>query len=106
MPNPPRAGCLLRSLYDEAVDIFKGTSVNITKREKKHLGAATGQMDFCQQFVDGLNPNFENFKKGGTLKKMLGWGKPKRGKIFSKIMGGTKLFKLNIGIEKNKNEDF
>ena len=42
------------SLYDEAVEIFKGTSVNITKSGKKHLGAATGQMDFRQQFVNGI----------------------------------------------------
>ena len=46
-------------------------------------------------------------KRGGNLKKILGWGKPKgRGKIFKNKGGGTQLFKLNLGIEKNKNEDF
>ena len=30
-------------------------------------------------FQKGGNPNFENFKKGGTLKKKLGWGRPKGG---------------------------
>ena len=34
-------------------------------------------------------------KQGGNLKKNLGWGKPKRGGNFSKIKGGTQLFKLN-----------
>ena len=42
------------SLYDDAVEIFKDTSVNITKRGKKHLGAAIGQMDFRKEFMDGL----------------------------------------------------
>ena len=50
-------------------------------------------------------PNFDNFKKGGTLKDG-GWGKPKGGERFSKIKGGTQLFKLNSGVEKNKNKDF
>ena len=53
----------------------------------------------------GRDPNFENFKKGEP-KKNFGWGKPKGGEIFSKIKGGTQLFKLNLGIEKNKNGDF
>ena len=54
----------------------------------------------------GGNPHSENFKKGGNLKKNLGCGKPKGGERFSKIKGGTQLFKLNLGREKNKNEDF
>ena len=54
----------------------------------------------------GGNPIFEFFKKGGNQKKILGWGKKKGGERFSKIKGGTQLFKLNLGIEKNKNEDF
>ena len=51
--------------------------------------------------MEGLHS--ENFKKG---EENLGWGKPKGGeKIFKKKGGGTQLFKLNLGIEKNKNED-
>ena len=46
--------------------------------------------------------NFGNFKKGGALKNFWGEGKQKRG-VFSKIKGGTQLFKLNLGIEKGKN---
>ena len=57
-------------------------------------------------FQRGGKPNFENFKKEGNLKKNLGWGKPKWGRRFLKTKGGTQLFKLNLGIEKNKNEDF
>ena len=56
-------------------------------------------------FQKGGDPNFEIFKKGGNLKKILGWGNQKEGKIF-KNKGGTQLFKLNLGIEMNKNEDF
>ena len=42
---------------------------------------------------------------GGTWKINLGWGHQKRG-IFSERKGGIELFKQNLGIEKNKNEDF
>ena len=36
----------------------------------------------------------------------LGWGKPKEGGgDFQKEKGGTQLFKLNLGIDKDKNED-
>ena len=49
---------------------------------------------------------YENFKKGGNLKKNWGWGKPKGGGVFSKIKGGTQHFMLNLGIQKNKNGDF
>ena len=58
-------------------------------------------------FQKGGNPNFENFKKGGEPEKNFGMGETKRGgERFSKTRGGTQLFKLNLGIEKNKNEDF
>ena len=50
------------------------------------------------------NLNFENFKRG-DLKKNFGMEEIKR-RGFSKIKRGTQLFKLNLGIEKNKNEDF
>ena len=60
----------------------------------------------CPPFQKGGNPNLENFKKGGNLNKILGWVKPKGGEIFSKIKGGTQLFKLDLGIEKSKNGDF
>ena len=43
------------------------------------------------------------FQKGGNLKKIWGWGKPKGGR-FSKMKRG--LYKLNLGIEKNQNGDF
>ena len=57
------------------------------------------------------------FKRGGTQilkiskrggepeKKFWGGGNQKGGERFSKKKGGTQLFKLNLGIEKNKNED-
>ena len=58
-------------------------------------------------FQKGRNPNFENFKKRGNLKKNFGVWESKRGRErFSKIKGGTQLFKLNLGIEKNKNGEF
>ena len=41
------------SLYDDAVEIFKDTSVNITKRGKKHLGAAIGKVDFAKNLWTG-----------------------------------------------------
>ena len=41
----------------------------------------------------------------GNLKKTVGWGNQKGDKIF-KSKGGTQLFKLNLGIEKNKKGDF
>ena len=55
----------------------------------------------------GGNPNFEIFKKGvGEPEKVFwGGGNQKGGKIF-KNKGGTQLFKLNLGIVKDKNEDF
>ena len=40
----------------------------------------------------GGNPNFENFIKGGNLKKNVGVGETKRGGIFSKITGGNPTF--------------
>ena len=52
----------------------------------------------------GGNPNFENFKKGEP--KKFSQGKTERkGKIFKK-KGGTQLFKMILGIEKDKNGDF
>ena len=42
------------SLYDEAVEIFKDTAVKITKKGKKHLGAAIGHTDFREEFVSAL----------------------------------------------------
>ena len=41
----------------------------------------------------------------GNLKKFQGGGKPKGGR-FSEIKGRAHLFKLNLGIEKDKNGDF
>ena len=50
-------------------------------------------------------PNFENFKKGEPEKKI--WdGRNQRVEKFSKIKGGTSLFKLNLGIENDKNRHF
>ena len=51
-----------------------------------------------------LWPNFENFKKG-IMKKNLSGGNQKGGKIF-KNKGIAQLFKMTVGIEKNKNENF
>ena len=42
------------SMYDEAVEIFSDTSVKITKRGKKHLGAAVGHIDYREEFLGGL----------------------------------------------------
>ena len=60
----------------------------------------------CSPLSKGGNPNFDNFKKGGNLKNDFGVGETKMGERFSKLKGGIKLFKLNLGIEKNKNGDF
>ena len=55
----------------------------------------------------GGEPKFWKFQKGGEPeKKFWGGGNQKGGKDFWKKSGGTQLFKLNLGIEKNKNEDF
>ena len=51
-------------------------------------------------FKRGGDPNFENFKKEGDLKKIWELEIPKGG-IF-KIKGGTQLFKLNLGIKRIK----
>ena len=54
----------------------------------------------------GGEPKFWKFqKRGGTWKKNWGGETKRRWKIF-KNKGGTQLFKLNLGIEKNKNEEF
>ena len=46
-------------------------------------------------------------KRGGNLKKNVGVGETEKGgKIFKNKGGETKLFMLNLGTEKNKNEDF
>ena len=42
------------SLYDEALEIFKDTAVKVTKKGKKHLGAAIGHTDFCKEFVSAI----------------------------------------------------
>ena len=44
--------------------------------------------------------------KRGEPEKNFRAGETKRGERFSKIKGGTQLFKLNLGTEKNKNKDF
>ena len=54
----------------------------------------------------GEGTRFLNFSKRGGTKKNFRVGEKKGGKRFSKIKGGTQLFKLNLGIEKNKNENF
>ena len=50
-------------------------------------------------------PKFWKFQKGGNLKNDLGGGNQKGGGDFGN-KGGTKLFKLNLGIEKDKICDF
>ena len=42
----------------------------------------------------------------GDLKKNIQVGETKRGGDFQNERVGTQLFKLNIGIKKNKNKDF
>ena len=59
----------------------------------------------CPLFKRG-DPNFENFKKGEGPEKNFWVEETKSGEIFSKIKGGTQHFKLNLGIEKNKNGNF
>ena len=55
----------------------------------------------------GENPNFEIFKKKvGEPEKIFWGGGNQRGGDFQKQRGGFQLFKLNLGIVKNKNEDF
>ena len=49
----------------------------------------------------GGDPNFENFKKGETWKKIWGGETKSLGGIFK-----MKLFKLNLWIKKSKNGDF
>ena len=62
---------------------------------------------FPLPFKRGGTQILKILKRGGNLKIILGWGKPKGGReVFSKIKGRTQLFKLNLGIEKNKNGDF
>ena len=62
----------------------------------------------CSPLLSKGNPNFEIFKEGvGEPEKIFwGGGNQKRRKDFQKQRGGTQLFKLNLGIVKNKNEDF
>ena len=43
--------------YDEAVEVFKDTDVNITKRGKKHLGAVVGQIEYRKEFLADLVEN-------------------------------------------------
>ena len=57
-------------------------------------------------FLKGGNPIFVLFKKGGNQKKNLGVGEKKGREFSEKKRGGTQFFKLNLGIEKNKNGDF
>ena len=45
-------------------------------------------------------------KRGGNLKRNIGVGETKRGGDIFKNKGRSQLFKLNFGIEKNKNVDF
>ena len=46
------------SEYDEAVEVFKDTDVNITKRGKKHLGAVVGQIEYRKEFLADLVENW------------------------------------------------
>ena len=46
------------SEYDEAVEVFKDTDVNITKRGKKHLGAVLGQIECQKEFLADLVENW------------------------------------------------
>ena len=70
-------------------------------------GAGSFEGIVCSSTIQkgGGKSYFENLKKGGDLKKIFGMREIKREEIFSKIKGGTQLFKLNLGIEKNTNED-
>ena len=53
------------------------------------------------------NPNFEIFKKGvGEPEKIFWVGESKGGGIFKNKGRVTHFFKLNLGIVKNKKEDF
>ena len=36
----------------------------------------------------------------------MGWGKQKGREVFRERQGGTQLFKLNLGVKKDKNGDF
>ena len=54
-------------------------------------------------FVKG-EPKYWKFKKEGNLERYLMQVRPNRNSIFRK-RGGSKLFKLNLGIEKDKNGD-
>ena len=81
---------------------------NFLREKGLHNAMLVGFHSVSPPLSKGGNPNFENFKKGGEPeKKFWGGGNQKGGERFSKIKGGgTQLFKLNLGIEKNKNEDF
>ena len=65
-------------------------------------GLVEGHSRVSPLFKGGGGTRFLNFSK---RKKILGWGK-KKGGNFQKKRGGTQLFKLDLGIEKNKNWDF
>ena len=59
----------------------------------------------CSPLSKGEEPKFWKFQEWGTWKKLLVEGNQKGDKIF-KNKGGTQLFKLNLGIEKNEIGDF
>ena len=55
----------------------------------------------------GVDQDFETFKKGGgPEKRFWGWGNQMREKSFKDKEGATQLFKLNLGIVKNKLRTF
>ena len=49
--------------------------------------------------------NFENSKKEGDPEKKFGVGETKRGERFSERKMGIEFFKLNLGMEEDKNGD-
>ena len=40
-------------LYDNAVDLFRGTDIKITKEGQRHLGAVIGSEEFVSEYVRG-----------------------------------------------------
>ncbi|XP_062508484.1 uncharacterized protein LOC134184756 [Corticium candelabrum] len=60
LPNPKKSWLLVKSgNIDKATHLFENTNINITTEGQKYLGAAIGNKDFCNNFLQEKVTNWK-----------------------------------------------
>ena len=77
-PNALKCWLIVKpNKYEEALETFQNTGINVTTEGRRHLGATLGWRDFFKDWVEGVINNglkrLSNFQNSQTHNDKLAW---------------------------------